>query len=105
MWRGKGETLIPPASPVEEARRNLDDPEQQARLQALLRSVRVVPEARDRTLPQGIQLVEKDRPILLAAIAASATHLITGDVTHFGPLLGQTVEGVLIVRPARYLSG
>ena len=105
LWRVKGATLITSAYAVEEARRNLDDPEQQARLQALLRSVRVVPEARDRTLPQGTQLVEKDRPILLAAIAASATHLITGDVTHFGPLLGQTVEGVLIVRPARYLSG
>jgi hypothetical protein len=51
-------------------------------------------------LPETVRLPEKDRPVLLAAVAGGATHLITGDVTHFGPLLGQKVEGVLIQRPA-----
>jgi len=104
LWRVKRGNLITSAYAVEEAYRNLDEAAQRERLQALLRSVRVVPEARDRRLPNTVQLPEKDRPILLAAIAAGATHLITGDVTHFGPYLGRAVEGVLILRPAQYLA-
>jgi predicted nucleic acid-binding protein len=44
----------------------------------------------------------KDIPILLAAIAAEATHLVTGD-RHFEPLFGRTLAGVKIVTPADYL--
>jgi len=33
---------------------------------------------------------------------AQATHLITGDVRHFGPYFGKTIEGILIVTPAQY---
>lgn len=105
LWRVKQANLITSAYAAEEAHRNLEEAAQRQRLQGLLRTVRVVAEARDRTLPDAVQLPEKDRPILLAAIAAGATHLITGDVTHFGPHLGQTVEGVLILRPAQYLAG
>lgn len=46
-----------------------------------------------------------DRPILLAAIAARATHLLTGDVKHFGRLFGRRVEGVVILTPGDYLRG
>lgn len=49
------------------------------------------------------QLPEKDVPILLAAVSAEATHLITGDFTYFGPLYGEKIGGVLILPPARYL--
>jgi hypothetical protein len=34
-----------------------------------------------------------------------ATHLLTGDIKHFGSLFGVTVEGVLILPPAEYLKG
>jgi len=53
-------------------------------------------------LPLDVVLPEKDRPILLAAIRAHATHLLTGDKQHFGPLYGQSISGVLILRPADY---
>jgi hypothetical protein len=36
-------------------------------------------------------------------VAAGATHLITGDMRHFGPYFGQRVLGVLVIPPARYL--
>ncbi len=55
------------------------------------------------SLPKGVQLVEKDRAILLAAIEAQATHLLTGDKDHFGKLLGKKVAGVLIVTPGEFL--
>jgi predicted nucleic acid-binding protein len=49
-------------------------------------------------------LVEKDRPILAAAIAASVDYLITGDKSHFGHLYGTRVSGVYVISPADFLG-
>ena len=46
------------------------------------------------------ELPVKDRPVLAAAIHHKCQVLITGDKTHFGPLYGQTIEGVEIHSPA-----
>ena len=46
-----------------------------------------------------VELAEKDRPILRAAIGSRCTHLLTGDIQHFGHLLGKTVAEVKIVSP------
>ena len=51
-----------------------------------------------------IELPDKDWPILVSAITCGATHLLTGDKKHFGPLFGREVVGVLICRPSEYLS-
>jgi len=56
------------------------------------------------TRPSVPGFPEKDAPILLAAMEAQATHLVTGDVRHFGPYFGRTVQGVLVVTPAEYLK-
>ena len=56
-----------------------------------------------RCLYESISLPDKDKPILLAAIKERATHLITGDVRHFGPYSGKAVEGILILSPADYV--
>jgi hypothetical protein len=50
-----------------------------------------------------VELPAKDWPILWAAVVAKATHLVTGDVRHFGPYFGRSIAGVLIIRPADYL--
>ena len=62
-------------------------------------------DAPERELPHAISLPEKDVPIILAAIEARATHLLTGDVRHFGPYFGKKAEGVLISLPGEYLKG
>jgi predicted nucleic acid-binding protein len=49
-------------------------------------------------------LPSKDEPILRAAIAGKATHLVTGDVRHFGKLFGTTIAGVSVVTPAMFLN-
>jgi hypothetical protein len=54
-------------------------------------------------LPSAVSLPDKDAPILLAAVAARATHLVTGDLRHFGPFFGKNVAGVTILTPADYL--
>jgi len=47
----------------------------------------------------GVHLAAKDRPVLQAAVGARCTHLLTGDVQHFGHLFGRTVAGVRILSP------
>ena len=52
-----------------------------------------------------VDLPEKDWPVLGGAAAAGATHLITGDVRHFGRYFGERPLGVLVLKPADYLEG
>ncbi len=46
-------------------------------------------------------LPEKDRPVLLAAIALRCDALVTGDKTHFGAGYGQSFAGVTLYSPAQ----
>ena len=46
-------------------------------------------------------LPEKDRPVLLAAIALRCNALVTGDKTHFGSGYGQIFAGVTLYSPAQ----
>jgi hypothetical protein len=86
---------------LEEARINLAGEDQQTRLTKLSGVVHLF-EAAQRALPRRISLPV---PILLAAIEARATHLLTGDVRHFGPYLGKKIEGIAIALPGEYLRG
>lgn len=88
---------------LEEARRNLESEQQLRALNRLTEALELVGEAPGRKLPSGLDLPDKDRPILQAALEAGATHLLTGDVTDFGTLMGTEVEGVCIERPGVYL--
>jgi len=88
---------------VEEARRNLSHAEQTEELDRLLLKVKIVPDI-DPQLPCPVDLPEKDRPVLLAAISTKANYLLTGDAIHFGKYFGKTVRGVRICRPRDYLS-
>jgi predicted nucleic acid-binding protein len=102
LWALDDLALITSRYALEEARRNLEEPAQ-GRLERLASQVELVPEASDRPLPKEIELPEKDQPILQAAIAAAATHLLAGDVTHFGRYFGRTVAGLRILTPGDYL--
>ena len=83
---------------------NLPEPEQRQRLAGLMDAVRLVPEAADERVPPDVELPPKDRPILTAALRADASHLVTGDLTHFGPYLGRSVQGMRILTPAALLG-
>jgi uncharacterized protein len=87
---------------IEEARRNLTDPEQIKRLESFLSRIQIVPEM-DPRLPCPIHLPEKDQPVIMAAISIKADYFLTGDITHFGKYLGKSVSGVKILRPRDYL--
>jgi predicted nucleic acid-binding protein len=105
LWDRDGAELLTSDYAIDEARRNLTEPNQKARLEDLLQRLRMVPSVvphPDRRAE--IELPEKDWPILGAAVAAGATHLITGDKKDFGPYFGSDVLGVRILPPSRYLN-
>ena len=105
LWAIRGVQLLSSTYAAEEARRNLKSAEQQARLQELLRDVSLVSELMlPERLASSIDLPDKDEPILAGALAANATHLITGDRRHFGPYFGQSLEGIVVMSPAQYLQ-
>jgi uncharacterized protein len=103
FWKLKDAILCSSQYALEEPRTNLTENAQRRRLRNLARRIRLF-DAAPRRLPRGLSLPEKDLPILLAAIAARATHLLTGDVRHFGPYFGKQIEGILVLSPADYLG-
>jgi predicted nucleic acid-binding protein len=88
---------------VEEAKRNLTTQGQLKRLDICLSNVEIVLEA-DPTLSCPIELPEKNRHVLMAAISAKANYFLTGDIEHFGRYFGKTIMGVRICLPRDYLQ-
>lgn len=104
LWALPDTQLVTSAYAFAEAQRNLSGIEQQRRLRELIGGVRVANETGAWALPPDVVLPEKDRPILSGAVICGATHLLTGDQTHFGAWYGERVGGVLILRSAAYLA-
>ena len=104
LWELGDVELLTSEYAFEEARRNLEGAEPLRELARLLRRMTIV-ETHDVVIPLPAAascLPADDRPILLAAITARATHLLTGNSRDFGPLLGKRVGGVTILLPADY---
>jgi hypothetical protein len=104
LWEMPDVQFISSLYAAKEAHRNLGREEQRDRLEALLESVKLAATVPKKQLPAGVNLPAKDEPILLAAIAARATHLLTGDWKHFGPYRNTVIEGVLILSTAAYFK-
>ena len=92
---------------LEEARRNLawKYPDALDVLKALSETVRLVEHAAGGASPSG--LAQKDQPIFQAAAACEATHLLTGDLKDFGPLMNRPEEtsGIRIQTVSDFLDG
>jgi uncharacterized protein len=104
LWTLPDVELVTSEYAWEEAHRNLPRAEQRERLFALAPGLRLVQESGPWALPNNVILPDKDRPILAAALLSGATHLITGDATHFGIWYGKRIGSVLVLRPAAYLQ-
>ncbi|MGB5892010.1 MAG: PIN domain-containing protein [Thermoanaerobaculia bacterium] len=105
LWKLKQTVLLTSTYAFEEAYRNLPNPQQRERLRQLTADIEIV----EVSIPDGplvdeVDLPANDRPILAAAIATAATHLLTGDRRAFGRYYGKTLSGVQILRPASYLE-
>ncbi len=104
LWEIPQIEIITSTYAIEEALRNLPQQEQLNRLERLLSDLQVVSAWEHISLPASIELPDKDVPIMQAAIAAEASHLLTGDVGDFGSYYGQTIAGVQVLQPAVYLQ-
>jgi len=102
FWKLRNVVLCSSRYALEEAAINLAQDIQKRRLEKLAVAIEFF-EPISRALPQNLTLPEKDVPILLAALSARATHLITGDVRHFGRYFGKSIEGMLVLPPGDYL--
>jgi len=91
---------------IEEAHRNLDAkyPEMILQFNDLLKKITIVAEFSGLHFPAG--LTEKDRPVFQAAYGCKATHLITGDIVHFGKYMQKPAEtfGILVMTPSQFLD-
>ena len=103
LWDVDGARLLTSDYALREAERNLERDDQRQRLTVLIRACEIVPTPLFAVLPQRVVLPDADRPILLAAVGAQATQLLTGDKMHFGRFYGTRIAGVLILPPAAYL--
>ena len=101
---------------VKEARRNLARKYPQAldRLSLVLGGVRIVRQSPPPTADTGAELIRsraelplKDQLILDAALGCRATHLLTGDIRHFGPLMDRpdSVGGLIVQTVSGFLAG
>lgn len=105
LWQLNSVKLISSLYAIEEARRNLDSTLQKERLEKLLTDVEKISASRENSdLPEGITIKEKDKPILLAAIAAKADYLLTGDIRDFGKFFGKKISGLTVLPPSEYLN-
>lgn len=107
LWGLLETELVTSGYAVEEARRNLNSAGQRSELEELLKTVRIsnlLTDPAEHPEIAGLELPEKDLPILRAAVASGCTHLVTGDRKHFGCFFGKKAAGILIVRPAEYLA-
>ena len=100
-----GHGLVADEYVATEARRNVDGKagsDAAAYLQALLSRIEVSP-VQFPTVAQAdvLWLPDKDRPVLMAAMALKCDVLVTGDRTHFGPGFGKVFDGVTIYAPAQ----
>jgi uncharacterized protein len=109
LWKLRGVHLLTSLYATQEAANNLDEQDQQSRLRNLLEDLEIVSddagmEATTQIMLAGVDLPDKDRPILAAAVAANADFLLTGDIQHFGKYFGLVLCGVRILRPAEFLK-
>jgi predicted nucleic acid-binding protein len=105
MLEAAQHVLVADTYVAEEARRNLvakGPPDSPAVLEALLLRVSVASMQSGRPVKLDLQwLAEKDRPVLLAAMALECDVLVTGDKAHFGVAYGQVYGGARICSPAQ----
>lgn len=102
LWRLKRVTLLSSPYAIEEARRNLADDAHRSTLLRLVTAIEQIHAIATGDLLVALPL--KDQPILRAAMAGHASHLITGDFKHFGKFFGTQLMGILVVPPADYLK-
>jgi predicted nucleic acid-binding protein len=104
FWRMEGVTPVTSPYAIGEVRGHLRRPGHFERFEDLAGRTDLVSDVDLRIIPSGVFVVEKDRPILAAAIGAGIDYLVTGDKNHFSHLYDTTVGFVSIMSPTDFLD-
>lgn len=105
LWLMPEVRLVTSTYAFAEASRNLQTAEQTQRLDQLAEQLELVAEPATRpAVPGAVDLPDGDLPILQAAMASNCSHLLSGDRRAFGSYYREHIAGILILRPADYLS-
>lgn len=104
LWDHPDLELVTSRYALMEAERNiqLKKPVAAERLAELAKQVEV--STATAALTADYELPVKDRPILEAAVGAGCSVLLTGDVTHFGHLMDQEIQGVRVMTVSAFLQ-
>src|SRR5580692_5284368 len=94
LWERSDLQLVTSPYALKEAESNLatKKPDALTRLSSL--ASRVELSSATAVVAEGHGLPDKDLPILAAALGADCQYLLTGDITHFGHLMGGETHGV-----------
>ncbi len=103
LWQLANVTLLTSPYVIKETLDHVQGPAL-PRFETLLKQMERVNDPDSANLPVGIVVVEKDRPILAAALSARADFLLTGDKNHFGHLYRVNLSGTLILPPGTFLE-
>jgi predicted nucleic acid-binding protein len=103
FWRLRAVTVVTSPYVTGEARKHLTG-DALYRFELLRLQMEEAPNDCLAVLPSDVDLVEKDRPVLMAALAARARYLITGDKAHFGHLYGTSIDATTILAPRTFLD-
>lgn len=105
LWNLTGVQLLTSIKTVDEAMRNLETREMQHALDVLLKNrIDVRPEPAPGSMRMvARELYDIDAPVVVAAVAARASHLITADYRRFGKWFGKSIGGVTVVKVGSYL--
>jgi predicted nucleic acid-binding protein len=106
LWELKQVLLCSSSYAVHEARKNLAflRPDRVGVLETPIAKLLLVDSLPGAPVPpEASSLPAKDVPILLAAMEAGASHLLTVDKKHFGLLYGRPVARTLVLTPGAYL--
>ncbi len=104
LWKMEDVTPVTSLYAIAEVNRHIVAPAQQMRFDRLIAATQLVSDANPALVPEWTRLVEKDRPILAAAIAASVDYLVTGDKRHFAHLYFSRASHVQVISPGDFLA-
>jgi predicted nucleic acid-binding protein len=104
LWERSDLQLVTSPYALKEAESNLATkrPEALERLSRLASKVEL--SSAVGVIGEGHGLPDKDLPILAAAAGADCKYLLTGDITHFGHLIGVETHGVRILTVSLFLA-
>lgn len=104
LWHLRGALPVTSNYAIQEARKHSRRLGQLDRLELLLLNTSLVDDVGPGSVFAATLVVDKDKPILASAVAASVDYLVTGDAKHFGRLYDSTVGGVYVIRPGDFLA-